>query len=136
MAGPVFVLQIVLLRWGRKHLLPRAVGCGSLPRTAVTVADAAAAQQCADYLKAVLSAAPILGTEYATLQGNLLLRVSGKPEPVRRRPVQSSVHRLTGQPSSAPDHNRWGARFRWSAENRCGRCVVGRAMGVPGVCPY
>jgi hypothetical protein len=38
MAGPVFVLQIVLLRWGRKHLLPRAVGCGSHPRTAVAVA--------------------------------------------------------------------------------------------------
>jgi hypothetical protein len=32
----------------------------------------------ADYLKAVLSAAPILGTEYATPQGTLLLRVSGK----------------------------------------------------------
>ena len=61
-------------------------------------------------------------------------------EPVRRRPVQSSVHRLTGQPSSAPHHYRWGARLRWSAENRCGRYVVGRAMGVPGVtsclCPY
>ena len=37
--------------------------------------DAAAAQQRADYLKAVLSAAPILGTEYATLRRNLLLRV-------------------------------------------------------------
>jgi len=43
--------------------------------------DAAAAQQRADYLKTVLSAAPILGTEYATLQGNLLLRVSGKLTP-------------------------------------------------------
>ncbi len=43
--------------------------------------DAAAAQQRADYLKAVLSAAPILGTEYATLRGNLLLRVSGKLHP-------------------------------------------------------
>ena len=43
--------------------------------------DAAAAQQRADYLKAVLSAAPILGTEYATLRGDLLLRVSGKLNP-------------------------------------------------------
>jgi hypothetical protein len=43
--------------------------------------DAAAAQQRADYLKTVLSAAPILGTEYATLRGNLLLRVSGKLSP-------------------------------------------------------
>jgi hypothetical protein len=43
--------------------------------------DAAAAQQRADYLKTVLSAAPILGTEYAALRGNLLLRVSGKLNP-------------------------------------------------------
>jgi hypothetical protein len=43
--------------------------------------DAAAAQQRADYLKTVLSAALILGTEYATLRGNLLLRVSGKLNP-------------------------------------------------------
>jgi hypothetical protein len=37
--------------------------------------DAAAAQQRADYLKAVLSAAQMLGTEYAIVRGNLLLRV-------------------------------------------------------------
>lgn len=43
--------------------------------------DAAAAQQRADYLESVLSAAPFLGTEYATLRGNLLLRVSGKLSP-------------------------------------------------------
>ena len=43
--------------------------------------DAAAAQKRADYLKSVLSAAPILGTEYATLRGNLLLQVSGKLTP-------------------------------------------------------
>ena len=43
--------------------------------------DAAAAQQRAEYLKAVLSAAPILGTEYATLRGDLILRVSGKLNP-------------------------------------------------------
>jgi hypothetical protein len=35
----------------------------------------------ANYLKAVLSAAPILGIEYATPQGSLLLRVSGKLGP-------------------------------------------------------
>jgi len=35
----------------------------------------------ADYLKSVLSAAPILGTEYATLRGNLLLQVSSKLTP-------------------------------------------------------
>jgi hypothetical protein len=43
--------------------------------------DAAAAQQRADYLKTVPSAMPIVGTEYATLRGNLLLRVSGKLNP-------------------------------------------------------
>jgi hypothetical protein len=43
--------------------------------------DAAAAQQRADYLKTVPSVAPILGTEYATLRGNLLLRVSGRLKP-------------------------------------------------------
>lgn len=43
--------------------------------------DAAAAQQRADYLKAVHSAMPMLGTEYATLRENLLLRVSGKLNP-------------------------------------------------------
>ncbi|WP_123026271.1 hypothetical protein [Mycolicibacterium stellerae] len=43
--------------------------------------DAASAQQRADYLETGLSAAPILGTEYNTLQDNLLLRVSGKLSP-------------------------------------------------------
>ena len=43
--------------------------------------DDRAAQQRADYLKAVLSSMPMLGTEYATLRGNLLLRVSGKLSP-------------------------------------------------------
>lgn len=43
--------------------------------------DAKAAQQRADYLKGVMNAMPILGTEYATLRGNLLLRVDGKLSP-------------------------------------------------------
>lgn len=43
--------------------------------------DDRAVQQRADYLKAVLSSMPMLGTEYATLRGNLLLRVSGKLSP-------------------------------------------------------
>jgi hypothetical protein len=43
--------------------------------------DAAAAQQRSDYLKTVLSSMPMLGTEYASLRGNLLLRVSGKLSP-------------------------------------------------------
>src|SRR6478672_13557839 len=131
MAGPVFVLQIVLLRWGRKHLLPRAVGCGSLPRTAVTLADAAAAQQCADYLKAVLSAAPILGTEYATLQGNLLLQVSGKVSPsvadqykqrsppnppARQRPRSQSLGRSLSVVSRKPLRTVRG----WSGDGRSG----------------
>jgi hypothetical protein len=41
----------------------------------------APAQQRAEYLKTVLSEAPILGTEHDTLRGNLLLRVSGKLNP-------------------------------------------------------
>jgi hypothetical protein len=43
--------------------------------------DDQAAQQRTDYLKAVLSSMPMLGTEYATVRGNLLLRVSGKLNP-------------------------------------------------------
>jgi hypothetical protein len=43
--------------------------------------DAAAAQQRADYIKEMKSSMPILGTEYATLRDNLLLRVSGKLKP-------------------------------------------------------
>lgn len=133
MAGPVFVLQIVLLRWGRKHLLARAVGCGSLPRTAVTVAGRRS--------RPATGRLPQGHSERGADPRHRIRHPAGQSppasqrqaEPVRRRPVQSSVHRLTGQPSSAPDHYRWGARFRWSAENRCGRYVVGRAMGVPGV---
>lgn len=43
--------------------------------------DAAAAQQRAHYLKGVMNAMPMLGTEYATLRGNLLLRVDGNMTP-------------------------------------------------------
>lgn len=43
--------------------------------------DRGAAQQRADYLKTVMSSMPILGTEYATVRDNLLLRVSGKLRP-------------------------------------------------------
>ena len=40
-----------------------------------------AAQKRAEYIKTVMSSAPFLGTEYQTLNGNLLLRVSGKLKP-------------------------------------------------------
>jgi len=43
--------------------------------------DPATAQQRADHLKTVQGAMPMPGTEYATLRGNLLLRVSGKLDP-------------------------------------------------------
>jgi hypothetical protein len=43
--------------------------------------DEAATQQRANYIKTLLSSAPILGTEYQTVKGNLLLRVSGKLKP-------------------------------------------------------
>lgn len=41
----------------------------------------AAAEQRAEYIKTLLSSAPILGTEYQTVKGNLLLRVSGALKP-------------------------------------------------------
>jgi serine/threonine protein kinase, bacterial len=44
-------------------------------------ADEAAAQQRATYIKTLLSSAPILGTEYQTVKGNLVLRVSGQLKP-------------------------------------------------------
>jgi serine/threonine-protein kinase len=43
--------------------------------------DEAAAQRRADYIKAILSTAPVFGTEYETVKGNLLLRVNGKLKP-------------------------------------------------------
>jgi hypothetical protein len=43
--------------------------------------DDAAAQKRAEYIKTILSSAPILGTEYQALKGNLLLRVSGNLKP-------------------------------------------------------
>jgi hypothetical protein len=43
--------------------------------------DEAAAQKRAEYIKTILSSAPILGTEYQAVKGNLLLRVSGKLKP-------------------------------------------------------
>lgn len=43
--------------------------------------DEAAAQKRAEYIKTILSSAPILGSEYQAVKGNLLLRVSGKLKP-------------------------------------------------------
>ncbi|WP_142271610.1 hypothetical protein [Mycobacterium sp. AT1] len=43
--------------------------------------DEAAAQKRAEYIKTILLSAPILGTEYQAVKGNLLLRVSGKLKP-------------------------------------------------------
>ena len=43
--------------------------------------DEAAAQGRATYIKTLLSSAPILGTEYQTVKGNLVLRVSGQLKP-------------------------------------------------------
>jgi serine/threonine-protein kinase len=53
-------------------------------------AAAAAAQKRADYIKNVLSSAPILGTEYQTVSGNLLLRVSGKLKPSAAQVYQTA----------------------------------------------
>ena len=52
--------------------------------------DAAAAQKRADYLKTVLSSMPVLGTEYKTVKGNLLLRVSGKLKPSAAQAYQTT----------------------------------------------
>jgi serine/threonine protein kinase, bacterial len=50
----------------------------------------AAAKSRADYLKAVESKLPIAGSEYDTLQGNLLLRVSGKLKPSAAQAYQAA----------------------------------------------
>lgn len=52
--------------------------------------DEAAAQKRADYIKTMLSSAPILGTEYQTVKGNLLLRVSGKLKPSAAQAYQAA----------------------------------------------
>jgi hypothetical protein len=54
------------------------VDCGA---TVEQWPDAAAAQRRADYIQTIQGAAPMLGTEYDTVRGNLLLRVSGKLAP-------------------------------------------------------
>jgi hypothetical protein len=54
------------------------VDCGA---TVEQWPDAAAAQRRADYLQTIQGAAPMLGTEYDTVRGNLLLRVSGNLAP-------------------------------------------------------
>ena len=55
--------------------------------------DETAAQQRADYIKTLLSSAPILGTEYQTVRGNLLLRVSGKLKPSAAEAYQAAFDR-------------------------------------------
>ncbi len=52
--------------------------------------DEAAAQRRADYIKTVMSSAPIFGTEYQTVKGNLLLRVSGKLKPFAAQAYQAA----------------------------------------------
>ena len=52
--------------------------------------DAVAAQRRADYLKTVLSSAPILGTEYESVKGSLLLLVSGKLKPSAAQAYQTA----------------------------------------------
>jgi serine/threonine protein kinase, bacterial len=54
------------------------VDCGA---TVEQWPDAAAAQRRADYIQTIQGAAAMLGTEYDTVRGNLLLRVSGKLAP-------------------------------------------------------
>lgn len=55
--------------------------------------DEAAAQQRANYIKTLLSSAPVLGTEYQTVRGNLLLRVSGKLKPSAADAYQAAFNR-------------------------------------------
>ena len=52
--------------------------------------DQAAAQKRADYIKTMISAVPIIGTEYQTVKGNLLLRVSGKLKPSAAQAYQAA----------------------------------------------
>jgi serine/threonine protein kinase, bacterial len=52
--------------------------------------DEAAAQRRADYIKTMLSSAPFLGSEYETVKGNLLLRVSGKLKPSAAQAYQAA----------------------------------------------
>jgi serine/threonine protein kinase, bacterial len=54
------------------------VDCGA---TVEQWPDQAAAQRRADYIQKVQAAAPILGSEWDTVNGNLLLRVTGKLKP-------------------------------------------------------
>jgi hypothetical protein len=52
--------------------------------------DQAAAQRRADYIQTMISAVPIIGTEYQTVKGNLLLRVSGKLKPSAAQAYQAA----------------------------------------------
>jgi hypothetical protein len=52
--------------------------------------DQAAAQKRADYIKTLQSSTQMLGTEYQTVKGNLLLRVSGKLEPSAAQVYQAA----------------------------------------------
>lgn len=52
--------------------------------------DQAAAQRRADYIKAMQSSMPILGREYQTVRGNLLLRVDGKLKPSAAQAYQAA----------------------------------------------
>jgi hypothetical protein len=51
--------------------------------------DAAATQTRATYLKTIMTSMPMLGTEYQTVKGNLLLRVSGKLKPSEAQAYQA-----------------------------------------------
>lgn len=55
--------------------------------------DAAATQARASYIKAIQSSMPFLGTEYQTVKGNLLLRVSGKLRPSEAQVYQAAFMR-------------------------------------------
>lgn len=63
------------------------VDCGA---TVEQWPDQPAAQRRADYIKSVLSSAPALGSEYDTVKGNLLLRVSGKLKPSAAQAYQAA----------------------------------------------
>ena len=52
--------------------------------------DQAAAQRRADYIKAMQSSMPILGREYQTVKGNLLLRVDGTIRPSAAQAYQAA----------------------------------------------
>lgn len=69
--------------------------------------DAAAAQRRADYIQQILTSTPMLGAEWSTVKGNLLLRVGGELPPSAAKQYESAFQvdatktaELTPEPNS------------------------------------